>query len=77
MDDNISFNMGEQISIIGEKEKHRLDIGDLETGRSKKNLLLNVNPNSNSNSNADWGNLLQQTRNISQIATPENKGKES
>lgn len=62
MDDNISFNMGEQISIIGEKEKHRFDISDFgpqNINRSKKNF-----------ESTEWANLLQQTRNISQIATP-------
>ena len=28
MDDNISFGMGQQFSIIGAKEKHVIDLGD-------------------------------------------------
>ena len=53
MDDNTSFNMGEQFSIIGGKEKHRIDVGFYDpipppdSTKSKKNVSV------------DWINLIQ------------------
>lgn len=65
MDDNISFNMGEQFSIIGGKQKHKIDVGFYEvipapdSTKSKKHVSV------------DWGQLIQnQTKNNSNFFVP-------
>lgn len=48
MDDNISFNISDQVSIIGAKEKHRFDF---------EGSVLNLNQNMSQNKFADKSNI--------------------